>query len=53
MVFRVLVRDFLQKKWALVRAGVLLCLLGFLRVVLEKVVVCGWFFVVKTWWSAW
>jgi hypothetical protein len=21
--------------------------------VLEKVVFCGWFFVVKTWWNAW
>jgi hypothetical protein len=41
---------FLQKKLALVRAGVLLCLLGFLRVVLEKVCVCGWFFVVNMWW---
>jgi hypothetical protein len=36
-----------------VQAGALLFLLVFLRGVLEKVVICGWFFVVKTWWNAW
>jgi hypothetical protein len=36
-----------------VRAGVLLFLLVFLKGVLENVVFCGWFFVVKTWWNVW
>jgi hypothetical protein len=38
---------FLQKKWAVVWARFFAFLLGFLRVVLEKVVCGGWFFVVK------